>query len=642
MVEYFFYGTKGGLTTLSSKTDRFTQPFDIRNNVQAMDLLGKCFYSLSFIPEGCIFSKYTFVLDTPRSNGFGFLGVDVFVPSSKRVQSINELLDELIGGYVSSYVKDNGINNNEAEIKAKEDFYFADNLLSKYAESGRSVEEQSFSSGAKTPSFYLYKSSDELKALLDEPYRAEYKDYKRVFLIDSKDQGILKVIKYDSNSDLTGRVDLKNLLYKVEECSTSKCDKKILHRNDSLSITWKEEFCDSKTESGSLNDLISKKVIELDEENRVVKILTKTLSKTTKDIRVSVVDYNGRSVKNATLTYNNRFKGDKISISGNIIRLEGENVEHVNDFQVYVEGLDPEYKVEKNGYPLKNPETTITLHKEKKVSVSFVTPEITLKDRDTENPRVEVSAKIGDENYYYQGSFSDKPIKLVKQSGSTYSVPGRKNGTEDQKKESRNEGKKVGMQWLIVSVISGFILTIGSFFLADFLDLNIFGSHEKHNGLIEQTTEEPSEPPMPNNGICTTRDPASDTIIAKSNEEMVTSTTETHSADALSAKKTSTSNTPALNNNKGGSDNQNQSKVQYLDLEKNELEKKNDNTSKKLCKFWNIEDEIGMEKFKKEIKDDNNLKELYEKINGKDFKKYPKGIESWGKKTINELLNEMR
>ena len=58
--------------------------------------------------------------------------------------------------------------------------------------------------------------------------------------------------------------------------------------------------------------------------------------------------------------------------------------------------------------------------------------------------------------------------------------------------------------------------------------------------------------------------------------------------------------------------------------------------------FWDIEDENGMVKFKNEIKDHNNLKELYEKINGKDFKNYPKAIESHGKKTINELLKKMR
>lgn len=478
MAEYFFYGTKNGLTALSTQTDHCGYPVEIRNNGEAFDLLGKQFYSLSFSQDGCFFSKYMFVNDTPRSSSsFGFLGVDVFVPSAKEIKNIKELLDALIDGYATSYIKENGMTSQLAQ------FSFADKLigLNEYAETDRLIPECSFASGP-TNSYIIYHSSDELKNILSEPYRPEYKKYKKIFLIDSglNNQGALNVIKCDKDLNLTDKVDWKNLLYRVEISRTSKCDKMTLHRNENLLVTWEERYYVSATESGSLEDLVAKNLVEIDEAKRVVKILDKSLKKITKSIAVKVVDYNGSTLTKASVFYENKNKNEKKNVSGNMITLEGEDAESVSDFRLYVEGLTPDYKINKDGYLLRYPETIITLSREKKTSVNFSTPEIVF-ENDSLNKLIEVdvSAKIDDQTFVYNTQcriekFNDT-IKLINQTGSTF------NPTDSGKENKKaRKSKKVDFKWLIVSSLSGVLLTICSFLLADFLDLNIFDTHKDH------------------------------------------------------------------------------------------------------------------------------------------------------------------
>ena len=175
---------------------------------------GKSFYTLAFVDNGTIFTKYIFGDDVQRGQ-LGEIGISVFIPINKKITGtdIVSLLDELINEYSQNYI----INNKIDEPKNGFKWSLFESITNQYAiklKSNSLLEYRTnIVTGSKDPAHYYYNSENELINIFDKPYQEEYSAYSQILFIHINLKGTSTPINVFNHSGKAINPDFDNEYY---------------------------------------------------------------------------------------------------------------------------------------------------------------------------------------------------------------------------------------------------------------------------------------------------------------------------------------------------------------------------------------------------------------------------------------------
>lgn len=341
----FIQGRKDGYNVLYPKPTP-TEFFQFASDIQRIDApnlshyYGKSFYSIAFNGSGCIFSKFIIGYDVQRSN-LGNIGISVFVPSAQKLAGVDvrTLLDELANTYCTNYCHDFYINNSK-----QEDWLLftsaANNFDAKLCDVP-SDDVEYYQQGAKDAAFVLYESDAELQKYFDVPYQEEYRDFKQILFLENNSQDLLNVVKYDTNANLTGKIDLENPYYKLREYHSSgkngvsieirangklRSNKDKIYRKDNVTIKYSKNYFIDICETGKLIDENITKYLIIDENAGKIDVKKDIeLKPVEKTINIKITDRKGNPVNDAEITYKSGYQQEQTTTS-NTITFNGEEL----------------------------------------------------------------------------------------------------------------------------------------------------------------------------------------------------------------------------------------------------------------------------------------------------------------------------
>jgi hypothetical protein len=218
-MDIIVHGTKGGRKIFTPK--KISGLLDVTADGAKTSAIGQEAYAVRFTADNTIFSKYRIVRDVRGDKRTGFVGFSLFLPNNKKLSGteVITLLDKVSEKYCNSYI----VNNNLDEIK--EDWTFFDNIAKEYNNKLQPNNEEALS-GLKDDAFIYFKDTDELKRYFDVPFQEEYGDYRQVLFIDKRlenaPENPLNALRHDANANLTGKIDLKNEYYYLNNYDHSK------------------------------------------------------------------------------------------------------------------------------------------------------------------------------------------------------------------------------------------------------------------------------------------------------------------------------------------------------------------------------------------------------------------------------------
>ncbi|MDR2027374.1 MAG: hypothetical protein LBQ01_07440, partial [Prevotellaceae bacterium] len=286
-MELVVHGTKGGYKLLYS-TPGIPQAVarDVRPDTGSEKAIGQPAYSLSFITEGSIFTRYTIVRDMLRGMATGNIAFSILLRNNERLpgEKIKPLLDEIAAWY-TKYIPGNNLGN------VHEDWSFVNGILNRYKNfvvpAGNTVPPQS---GAKDAAFIYISSDEELYKYFDTaPFQEEYTAYKQILFINrslkGSDKNPLNALRH-SEDELTGKIDPENLFYRLRgfngtaykdvsiEIRNSKNqalnDKDKIFRKETVSVTYSKKFFRTVRETGRLSDENIRRYLIVDDKNKQI------------------------------------------------------------------------------------------------------------------------------------------------------------------------------------------------------------------------------------------------------------------------------------------------------------------------------------------------------------------------------------
>ncbi len=308
---------------------------------------GKCFYTLAFEKEGCIFTKYVIGYDKDRTH-IGEIGICIFIPNSKKLsgQDIKLLLDELITTYRSNYMLDNNI----VEPKNGYDWQLFTELANSYDIKllAHFSNNDNVTKGEQKPAFHYYKSDNELIEHFDKPFQEEYRDYKQILFIDFNFQGNTNPLNILKNSGVEVNPDLNNEYYylnnfnsniKVNANGKSRSDKRGENQIRSkwqIEIKYSKDYHKPIVAIGSISNPASDihKYLEINGSNIRIKYDAFLPNPETKTITFDVIrKKDGVKVTGAEISVDNQpWQSDlKITFSGEDIGREHKILARIND-----------------------------------------------------------------------------------------------------------------------------------------------------------------------------------------------------------------------------------------------------------------------------------------------------------------------
>lgn len=326
---------------------------DIRKVARNDKQLGHSAFTLAFVENGYIISKYKVVKDALRNNTKGFIAFSLFFPSNRELDggSIILLLNEISAIYSDKYISGNRMNRGEGQ-PINEDYSFVLEIMSKYSDHEKLFNEKKLSSTNNGKYAYIYypfeyKDTDSnvcianLEELLDAPFQDEYTNYEQIIFIDKKYEGTEECPLYNPipEYNLTGKIDINNPIYtlnispnakvKVNGFSIQSCNK--IRLKDDLEILFSKRYFKDKKVEGELRN-IDPTYLNIDKVNKIVTIRDIQLEPITHRFTIETKDINGKPLSGVNLMVTNK-DGEKKLTSSPIIRTE----EQLKD-QWYVEG----------------------------------------------------------------------------------------------------------------------------------------------------------------------------------------------------------------------------------------------------------------------------------------------------------------
>jgi hypothetical protein len=345
-MELLIQGSKNGYFVHSSSN--FPKNFaedsrieDVENNRKTV---GNSMYSIAISTNGVIFSKSIGIWDVQRKS-VGTLSFSVFLSKYHKLRgdNVKQVLDNLTNTYWRNYISDEGDLNSNIH----EDWPLFDSISSECDNNIIELKESflsDYNQGFRDSAFIYYSGIDELKKYLDAPYQEEYFDFKQVYFVEKSFEGKpecpLNTVKHDSNSNLTGVIELDNPKYKlifqtqsnngididIKLNDTLVSNGVILKRNDVLDITWSKKFREPYTIKGTCLE-ISEFVI-INEDDRIIKLNKfPKLDPITYNFDFKILDHSSDLVYDAAIYIK---IGDKniINVSGNKISLSAEDLQN--------------------------------------------------------------------------------------------------------------------------------------------------------------------------------------------------------------------------------------------------------------------------------------------------------------------------
>nr|WP_315145041.1 hypothetical protein [uncultured Flavobacterium sp.] len=226
-MDIVIHATKDGHRTIYSSNEEIVSLIerDVRSGSNDDRPLGESAFAIAFNTKGTVFTKYTIVKDTERSNGLGFIAYALFLNFNKTLEGVQiiKLLDEISKEYADNYIKNNYLNRGE-KILIKQEFNFVNDILKEYKEQDKTLYNEDLHSGIKDAPFVYYKDEVDLREYFDKPFQEEYSDFKQVFFVseDLKEnpKNPLTVL---SNSGIELKdIDLKNEYYYLNNYDRSR------------------------------------------------------------------------------------------------------------------------------------------------------------------------------------------------------------------------------------------------------------------------------------------------------------------------------------------------------------------------------------------------------------------------------------
>jgi len=337
-MEVIVHGTKGGYKVLYQTPNA---PFSIARDVRRIDrndgsTVGQTAYSIAFSNNGCVYTKYVIVRDILRE-AVGNIAFSVYIPNNKKIKGndVKTLLDQLSGTYCQAYVVDGNLGTKH------EDWTFCKALVNQYENLLHPVwseDVETILQGVNDAAFIHYNSNDELIKYLDAPYQQEYRDYIQVFFVQ-KDSNPLNALKHDPASNLTGKIDLDSykLIFNGENAGglaikvwaqgdeKSRGDK--IRKSDILTISFRQQYRKPEKCKGTWEEIKQQHPdkIEIDDENRSVRIHSIQLLPESKTVTITVIDhFSQKPIKNVQIfCYVHNFWKE---IKNNQLLLEGDEI----------------------------------------------------------------------------------------------------------------------------------------------------------------------------------------------------------------------------------------------------------------------------------------------------------------------------
>lgn len=253
-MELVIHGTNGGYGILHTTNRELARSIsrDVRKGAQGDEQLGKAAYSLAFVANGCVYSKYVIVKDSIRSFATGTIALSLFMGTNEtmKAEDILKLLNELYDFYESNYIKNHYLNRGETEL-IREDWSFVNEILSKYKTEPKTTRHEDINSGTQDAAIIYYQDENELLEYFDKPFQVEYSDYSQILLIQSNLQGITNPIHVLKNSGVELKnIDLKNKYYYLNNYNRSK----------GITITANDK---PRSEGKNNNSIRAKDIIEI-------------------------------------------------------------------------------------------------------------------------------------------------------------------------------------------------------------------------------------------------------------------------------------------------------------------------------------------------------------------------------------------
>jgi hypothetical protein len=347
-MKIFVQARKDGYNTLYPKPtpNEFRQFASdiIRIQNEPENILGKCVYSIAFGNDGYIFTQHLIVEDIQRG-GLGNVGFSIHIPKNSKLSgdNIKNLLDELIKAYSQNFCPDFYLGN------VQEDWILFSSLANSYDSklvAVSSEDNETKQSGNLDAAFIYYISDVELQKYFEQPLKEEYIPYRQIFFISNEfkvkanPENPLYVLK-NSGVDLTGKIDLENPSYKLREfhgnakngvsiiIKNSKgkqlYNKDEIFRKDELTVVYSKKNYKEKRITGSLlNNEEIRNFLNVSNDNKIDVLKEVELESEVKTISFEVVKNNSR-VLDAIITCKCNYQQDKI-VSNNQVDFSGEDL----------------------------------------------------------------------------------------------------------------------------------------------------------------------------------------------------------------------------------------------------------------------------------------------------------------------------
>lgn len=340
MINVAIHGTKGGFRLIFGEQKLFSDPSADNTKWQA---IGQTSYSLMFINNSCIFSKYKIIRDVIGDKRQGTIAFSIVVSNRHKLSGANvkSIIDRISEQYCQEYIDGNNLEN------VQENWSFIKNIVADYENllnANSYVEE--LQSGTLEPAFIYYNNDIELQEYFDKPFQEEYSGYKQIFLINStlknKDENPLNSLR-NSNVELKD-IDLNNEKYYLNnynringlsitangrQCSDGK-------GNNQIRAKWQVEIKYSKNDrcyepinaAGTISDKSTEihKYFDIKGNQIILKAdLFNNPKEKEKPVTFEIKDRTGTPVKGTEIKIDNR-PWAKVSESSTAIVFKGEDI----------------------------------------------------------------------------------------------------------------------------------------------------------------------------------------------------------------------------------------------------------------------------------------------------------------------------
>jgi hypothetical protein len=288
-MEIIVHGTKGGYHVFSPT--KSTGLIDARPDYNKVAAIGNHAYSIGFLNETVVFSKYKIIRDVKGEKRTGNIAFSLIISKQEKISGADViiLLDQISNQYCNEYI----FNDNLSYVR--EDWSFLNEITETYRkrliDNPDYVDSVSFQQGSEKAAFVFYNSHDKLQKFFDAPYQEEYIKYEQVFFVDekykSKIENPLNALRHGPTSDLTEKIDLDQYtLYdtaneidgmtievriRLDGSWITLDHRKRIRKNTELQITYKKQHHETKAIEGKWEDL-SPVYLDIDKNSKTIKL----------------------------------------------------------------------------------------------------------------------------------------------------------------------------------------------------------------------------------------------------------------------------------------------------------------------------------------------------------------------------------